>query len=187
MTSHCPRSHHRGKKARCLLGGVLHDTKARVKPGPTCGAQAARKPTKMKKWQLQRWPSASRRMKKSLPKSAPKRSRRKRGPVQQTVRDAEPTAATPRRPLTGRVPELCGWALWPRSVSGSCPPLGGNSRFMPISSTPCVSDSKKSSEGSSCARLCLAAASNCCHQSLKGSTKGPFHMGSRCPDGAYGL
>ena len=25
--------------------------------------------------------------------------------------------------LTGRAPELCGWALWPRSVSGPCPPL----------------------------------------------------------------
>ena len=26
--------------------------------------------------------------------------------------------------LTGRAPELCGWALWPGSVSGSCPCLG---------------------------------------------------------------
>ena len=26
-------------------------------------------------------------------------------------------------PCLGRAPELCGWALWPGSVSGSCPPL----------------------------------------------------------------
>ena len=26
-------------------------------------------------------------------------------------------------PCFGRAPELCGWALWPGSVSGSCPPL----------------------------------------------------------------
>ena len=25
--------------------------------------------------------------------------------------------------LTGRIPELCGWGLWPHSVAGSCPPL----------------------------------------------------------------
>ena len=25
--------------------------------------------------------------------------------------------------LTGRAPQLCGWALWPGSVSGPCPPL----------------------------------------------------------------
>ena len=25
--------------------------------------------------------------------------------------------------LTGRAPELCGWALWPGSVSGPCSPL----------------------------------------------------------------
>ena len=26
-------------------------------------------------------------------------------------------------PCFGRAPELCGWALWPGSVPGSCPPL----------------------------------------------------------------